>query len=85
MLASWFIFGLATGSVCGGWPLLSIRCGVQGFGHFSSLGHFVTPPPVGSDESVYVLDTADMGHAEADGANEWEDDHNARLYNAPGS
>lgn len=49
---------------------------VQNFGNFSSVGHFLTPPPV---------DTADMGHAEADGANEWEDDHNARLYNAPGT
>ena len=57
---------------------------MQKFGNFSSVGQFLTPPPVGSDECVYVLDTADMGHAEADGANEWEDDHNARLYNAPG-
>lgn len=58
---------------------------MQNFGNFSSVGQFLTPPPVGSDECVYVLDTADMGHAEADGANEWEDDHNARLYNAPGT
>lgn len=33
---------------------------------------------------MYVLDTADMGHAEPDGSNEWEDDLDARLYNAPG-
>ena len=45
----------------------------------------MTPPALGSDSTVYVLDTADMGHAEPDGSNEWEDDLNARLYNAPGT
>lgn len=44
----------------------------------------MTPPALGSQETVYVLDTADMGHAEPDGSNEWEDDLNPRLYNAPG-
>ena len=48
------------------------------------MGHFKTPPALGSETTVYVLDTADMGHAEPDGSNEWEDDLNARLYNAPG-
>ncbi len=57
---------------------------VQNFGNFSSQAHFLTPPAVGPNTSVYVLDTADMGHAEPDGSNEWEDDHNQRLYNAPG-
>ena len=57
---------------------------VQNFGNFSSQGHFLTPPAVGPTTSVYVLDTADMGHAEPDGSNEWEDDLNQRLYNAPG-
>ena len=57
---------------------------VQNFGNFSSQAHFLTPPAVGPTTSVYVLDTADMGHAEPDGSNEWEDDLNARLYNAPG-
>ena len=53
--------------------------------NFSSVGHFLTPPAVEPTSSVYVLDTADMGHAEPDGSNEWEDDHNERLYNAPGA
>ena len=57
---------------------------LQSFGNFSSVGHFMTPPALGSETTVYVLDTADMGHAEPDGSNEWEDDLNARLYNAPG-
>ena len=57
---------------------------LQSFGNFSSVGHFKTPPALGSETIVYVLDTADMGHAEPDGSNEWEDDLNARLYNAPG-
>lgn len=78
--------------VCGIGALLSIKhgprqpfaCWVQGFGNFSTVGYFLTPPALGSDETVYVLDTADMGHAEPDGSNEWEDDLNARLYNAPG-
>ena len=56
---------------------------LQSFGNFSSVAHFKTPPAPGSETTVYVLDTADMGHAEPDGSNEWEDDLNARLYNAP--
>ncbi|KAL0055672.1 hypothetical protein WJX82_003065 [Trebouxia sp. C0006] len=59
--------------------------GDPNFGNFSSQAHFLTPPAVGPNTSVYVLDTADMGHAEPDGSNEWEDDLNQRLYNAPGS
>lgn len=49
------------------------------------MAHFNTPPALGSETTIYVLDTADMGHAEPDGSNEWEDDLNARLYNAPGN
>ena len=45
----------------------------------------MTPPALGAETTVYVLDTADTGHAEPDGSNEWEDDLNARLYNAPGN
>eukprot|EP00891_Asterochloris_glomerata_P006762 jgi/Astpho2/6762/fgenesh1_pg.00103_%23_1_t len=52
---------------------------------FSANQTFTTPPPVGPTSTVYVLDTADMGHAEVDGSNEWEDDRPQRLYYAPGS
>ena len=58
---------------------------LQSFGNFSSVGFFLTPPARGPTGSVYVLDTADMGHAEPDGSNEWEDDLNPRLYNPPGA
>ena len=45
---------------------------------FSATQTFTTPPPVGPTSTVYVLDTADMGHAEVDGSNEWEDDRPQR-------
>lgn len=45
---------------------------------FSANQTFTTPPPVGPTSTVYVLDTADMGHAEVDGSNEWEDDRPQR-------
>ncbi|KAK9800257.1 hypothetical protein WJX73_008466 [Symbiochloris irregularis] len=46
---------------------------------------FVMGPAPGAGSTIKVLATADMGHAEADGSNEWEYDMNMRLVQPVGS